>query len=85
MKLWLRAVEASVDVINSYGEAMLVWGVACIAKDKGEVDLQFALMQRDRAAEKLMQWATLRALNQARRRYTVDLGAEDYSEGDFYP
>jgi len=56
-----------VDVVCAAGEAFLVWGVACLAKDKGEVNLEFALMQRDRSAKRLAEWAVLRALNEPRR------------------
>lgn len=59
-----------VDVVCPAGEAFLIWSVACAAKDKGEVNLVFALRQRDRAGERLELWASNRSLHESRRRVT---------------
>lgn len=64
------ADDTDVDVINTDGEAFLIWGVAAMAKDKGEADLRFAADQSAKALDRLAKWATNRALHEPRRRYT---------------
>lgn len=75
----------SVDVITPDGEAFLIYGVAVKALAKSESDPRLALAERDAAAERLLEWATLRALHQPRRRI-VDESSFDltsYDEGDW--
>jgi hypothetical protein len=56
-----------VDVVTTDGERFLIWCTAVKALSKGENDVQLAMVERDSAREKLMQWAVLRAFNQPRR------------------
>jgi hypothetical protein len=53
-----------VDLINIYGQAFVVWGVASVAKHKAESDQQRAIGEHAKAAAQLEYWASLRALNE---------------------
>lgn len=57
-----------IDVVCIYGEAFLLWGVAVKALSKSEGDVRLALAERERAAQKLLEWAAERDANEPRRR-----------------
>lgn len=62
----------TVDVVNPAGEEFLIWGVVVKALAKSESDVTLAIAERERHREQLVEWATLRALNQPRRRVVTD-------------
>lgn len=64
----------SVDVINIHGEEFIVWDVASVAQHKGEADQQRAMLERDRAKEELLVWATRRSLHNHARQVNRELG-----------
>ncbi len=57
-----------VDVVCIFGEAFLLWGVAVKALSKSESDVRLAIAERDRCAQRLMEWACERDANEPRRR-----------------
>lgn len=57
-----------VDVVCIYGEAFLIWGVAVKALSKSESDVRLAMAERDRSAQRLLEWAAERDANEPRRR-----------------
>jgi hypothetical protein len=63
----------TVDVVTPDGEAFLVWAVAVQAKEKEGVDASLAIAERERARERVVQWATLRSLHGARRKVPDDI------------
>jgi hypothetical protein len=65
--------NTAVDVITPDGEAFLVWAVAVQAKEKEGVDASLAIAERERARERVVQWATLRSLHGARRKVPDDI------------
>ncbi len=72
------ADATEVDVITADGEAFLIWGVAAMARDKGESDLRFAFDQSEKAKVRLQTWAINRALHEPRRRV---IESDDYYSG----
>lgn len=69
-----------IDVVNPDGEAFLIWGVAVKGRAKSESDVQLAMAEREAARVRLIEWSTLRAFNQPRRRIVRD---EDVSGGNY--
>jgi hypothetical protein len=69
-----------VDVVSPHGEAFLIWSVVIKAKAKGEEDVRLALQEREAARERLVEWATLRAL-ESRRPIVREIA--DYDDGDW--
>lgn len=63
----------SIDLINNDGLKFVVWGVASIALHKGEANQQRAMVERDAARERLVDWATRRALTMPKRRVVTDI------------
>jgi hypothetical protein len=63
----------TVDLVTADGELFLIWGVAVKALAKSESDVRLALSERDQARQRLLEWATLRAFNQPRRRFVADV------------
>lgn len=59
------ADATSVDLINIYGERLVLWGVASVAQHKGSVSQQRAVDEHDRARDELEYWACQRAAGQA--------------------
>jgi hypothetical protein len=57
-----------IDVVCIYGEAFLIWGTAVKALSKSESDVRLAMAERDRNAQKLLEWAAERDANEPRRR-----------------
>lgn len=55
-----------VDVVNSHGLQYLVWGTAVVVHGELEGNAILALNERDKAAQRLMEWAALRAFNEPR-------------------
>lgn len=72
-----------VDVVTPDGEAFLVWAVAVQAKEKEGTDSSTARQERELARERVLQWATLRMLNGARRRM-VDDQEGSYDPADYW-
>ena len=70
-----------VDVVTPDGEQFLVWYAAVIALAKEESDARLAIRERERARERLEEWATLRALHAPRRRVVED--SPPFFEGDY--
>jgi hypothetical protein len=62
------ADDEAVDVVCIHGEAFLIWGAAVKAMSKGEADVRLALGERDRCAQRLLEWAAERDANEPRRR-----------------
>lgn len=72
----------SVDLINVYGQAFVIWSVKLKARDKSESDVQVSMREIERAAEGLRQWAQIRSFNTPRRQMPLGgVGDED----DFRP
>jgi hypothetical protein len=69
--------STQVDVVNTDGEAFLVWGVAAMASDKAETDLRFRAAQSEAARLRLQKWALNRALHEPRRRVIESDGCGD--------
>ncbi len=67
------ASDACVDVVNSYGEAFLIWGVAALALTKSKQDASQHFKMQDEYRERLLNWATMRAFNNPRRRIVTDI------------
>lgn len=61
-----------VDVVSPAGEAFLNWGVVAIAHAKHKKDPSFALMQQEKARERLQVWAANRNMYEPRIRGGVD-------------
>lgn len=57
-----------VDLVTPDGEAMLIWGVAALARSKSESDVRLHLDREAAAAERLRFWAANRSLTEARHR-----------------
>lgn len=73
------------DVVNTHGEAFLMYGVAALAKAKAEEDPRFYLDQKERAKEGLRDWAINRSFHDPHRRQTSDFDLADrpYRPGDY--
>lgn len=71
-----------IDVVCIYGEAFLIWGTVVKALAKSESDVRLAMAERDRAAQKLMEWAAERDANEPRRRVVDD---EYETSGGYMP
>lgn len=63
----------SIDLINNDGLMFVVWGVASVAMHKGADDQQRAILERDAAKARLVEWAVLRALTMAKRRVVTSI------------
>ena len=68
-------VTTTIDALSSDGEAFLIWGTAVKAKAKSDEDVSMFVAEREAARVRLTEWATLRMLNQPRRRI-VDEGPD---------
>ena len=67
------ADATTVDVVTPDGEAFLIWHVAVQAKEKEGTDSSTARQEREQARERVVQWATLRSMHNARRRMVDDM------------
>lgn len=65
--------STSVDLINNDGLKFVVWGVASIALHKGEDNQERAMVERNQAKERLVEWAVRRALTMPKRRMVSDV------------
>lgn len=61
------ADATTVDVFNIWGERLIVWGVASVAKHKSESDQRRAMSEYNRAREEVMVWAAQLALTAMRK------------------
>jgi len=68
-----------VDLVNVYGERLVIWGVASVALHKGSASQARAVDEHKRATDQLEYWATLRALTQPGRRVQEDSDDSDGS------
>lgn len=66
------ADATTVDVVTPAGEAFLLWSVAVYAKEKEGTDSSVARQEAEKHRERVVQWATLRAMHNARRRMVDD-------------
>lgn len=57
-----------IDTVCIFGEGFLIWGVALKALSKSESDVRLAIQERDRMAQRLMEWAAERDATEPRRR-----------------
>ena len=62
----------AVDVVTAAGEAMLIWGVAAIARHKDDRFVDYAETQKEKARLRLQAWARNRAFNEQPRRVVDD-------------
>jgi len=60
------ADATSIDVINIYGERLILWGVASVIQHKGSASQQRAVDEYKRAHDELEYWACQRSLGQPR-------------------
>ena len=67
--------STSVDVINIHGLRYIVWGVASILLYRAESEQQRAMVERDRALQKLVEWAIERAKGMPKRQIITDIRA----------
>lgn len=74
-----------VDVVTPDGEAFLYWGVAVLALAKENSDASLARAERDQAKGRVVTWATLKALNNARTMSTDSLNPYDDPWGSCDP
>lgn len=70
------ASDDCVDVVTAEGEAFLIWGAVVKAKSKSESDVRLAVIERDRMAEKVRDWAINRSMTEPRRMH-VDFDDDD--------
>lgn len=83
-ELSASADATNVDVVTPDGEAFLLWNAAVVALAKEESDASLARAEREAARERVMSWATLRALHNGRRPIAQDvLGDRDPAEWRF--
>jgi hypothetical protein len=77
------ADNTDIDVVTPDGEEFLLWSVAAIALAKEQSDNSVQKEERERTRARVVEWATLRALNQPRRRVVAEeLWA--YQDGDWW-
>jgi hypothetical protein len=72
-----------VDVVTAHGEEFILWGAAFRALTKEDTEAQVYRFERDAYRAKVIEWATLRALNQPRRRI-VDEEIDGFADGDWW-
>lgn len=77
--------STDVDLISNDGLKFVVWGVASIAMHKGDANQQRAVAERDAAEERLVEWATRRALTMPKRRQVDETYLRDYNAGILSP
>jgi hypothetical protein len=61
-----------VDVVTPDGEAVLVWGVAALARAKASQDVQLHTAKSQAHREKLLEWAAERSIGDSNRRVAAD-------------
>jgi hypothetical protein len=72
MDLSTAADSTSVDVINVYGERLVLWGVASVILHKGSSAQDRAMAEHDKALGQLEYWACMRAMTQTSYRIPED-------------
>lgn len=74
-----------VDVVTPDGEAALIWAVTVKAKSKSESDVQLAMVERDAAKQKLLEWAVAKMLLEPYLREVDEMDPRDapISDGDW--
>lgn len=70
-----------VDVVTPSGRDFIVWNTAVKAAAKSETDAQLALVERDNAKKRLVEWAVKRMLTQPRRQHVEDAEQQFVSPG----
>jgi hypothetical protein len=76
------ADDKKVDCVSADGLAYLLWAVCVKAKSKSESNVQLAMVERDRLAEKVKFWASERVLTQSPIRTVVDSDEDDDADYD---
>jgi hypothetical protein len=76
------ADNTEVDVITVDGEEFILWDAAIRALLKEDSDATAQKEERERCRAAVIEWATLRAMNNPRRRI-VEQELETYDEGDY--
>ena len=66
--------SSTVDVVTADGEEFVIWAMAVKAIAKQEADPQLAISERERFRAQVLEWATLRAFNNPRRRQVREDG-----------
>lgn len=59
--------DEEVDVVTPDGEEFLMWYATVRARSKEESDVQIAIVEREQARKRVMEWATMRSFNNPRR------------------
>lgn len=75
--------STQIDLVTPDGEAFLIYGVMVKALAKSESDVRLAMAEREAARQRLLEWATLRAFTQPRRRIVSDFDGQPYDPGDW--
>ena len=73
----------TIDLVTPDGEAFLIYGVMVKALAKSESDVRLAMAEREAARQRLLEWATLRAFTQPRRRIVSDFDGQPYDPADW--
>ncbi len=79
------ASDDCVDVVSADGEAVVIWGVAALAKIKASQDATVFLQKQEQHRDRLQGWAADRLIAYAGVRPAADEYAErfGYEEGDY--
>jgi hypothetical protein len=77
------ADNTDVDVLNSAGEAFLIWGVASMACDKGEADIRNKTAQSEAALARCISLVVNRAIHEPRRRVVERLPIDQFDPEDW--
>ncbi len=78
------ADDQYIDVVTADGEAFMIWGVAVQAKEKEEADTRKATQERDEARVRVVEWATLKAFHQPRRKMVLEDMALGYDPAEHW-
>ncbi len=76
--LTTSADATSVDLINVFGQAFVIWSVKLKALDKSESAVEVSMREIARAADGLRQWAMIRSFHTPRRQMALGGDGDDY-------
>lgn len=76
------ASDVCADCVIAEGEAFVIWGSVVKAKSKSESDVRLAIVERDRLAPIVREWAMNRLLTEPHRRIVSDIDL-DTAEDDW--
>lgn len=77
------ASDACVDCVIAEGEAFVIWGTLVKAKAKSESDVRLAVIERDRLAKLVDEWAKNRLMLEPSRRIVVDVDYDEVGSEDW--